>query len=268
MPIFSIITITYNSEKFMEETIKSLLCQDFSDYEYIFVDGGSSDGTLGIIRKYAGLDTRIRWVSEPDKGIADAMNKGVKLATGDIVAHLHSDDCYLPGALRQVHAAFLNNPKSRWLTGCLRYVDGRGEILYDSQLKENYSLPSLLRRNLIGHPATFIRRELFNDVGGFDCTLRYAMDYDLWLRIALHDPVLPLPALLATFRNHTESLSSRELLNAFAEEYRIRQRFRSAHGLGGRWGDMAHYYKERLVILLGLNNLRKRLAQKLRLRQP
>lgn len=260
MAQFSIITITFNGASYLRETIESVLAQDFADFEYLLVDGGSTDGTLDIVRKYAARDARIRWVSEPDGGIADAMNKGVRLATGDIVAHLHSDDTYLPGALRRVADAFARH--ARWLTGCLRHVNERGELLYDTRLKSDYSLESLLRRNLIGHPATFIRRELFAEVGGFDNTLRYAMDYDLWLRIALRYPVLPLPSLLATFRVHAASLSSRELLQAFAEEYLIRQRFRAAHGCGDGFGDMVRYHKERLVIKLGLNNLRKRLFQK------
>lgn len=260
---FSIITITYNSERYLEETIKSVLTQDYPDFEYIIVDGGSTDGTLDLVRKYAD-DDRISWKSEPDRGIADAMNKGIERAKGEIIAHLHSDDSYLPGALRQVADAFERHADVRWLTGCLRHVNELGDLLYDTRLKDSYSLENLLRRNLIGHPATFIRREVFAEVGVFDTTLRYAMDYDLWLRIALRYPVLPLPSLLATFRVHAESLSSRELLQAFAEEYLIRQRFRAAHGLGGGFGDMVHYHKERLVIKLGLNNLRKRLFQKRR----
>ena len=265
MPKISIITITYNSRRFLEETVNSVLSQNFPDFEYIIVDGGSTDGTLDIVRKYAEKDARVRWVSEPDNGIADAMNKGVMLATGNIVAHLHSDDTYLPGALRQVADAFVRHPDARWLTGCLRHVNERDELLYDTRLKDDYSLESLLRRNLISHPATFIRHEVFAEVGGFDTALRYAMDYDLWLRIAICYSVLPLPSLLATFRVHAESLSSRELLQAFAEEYQIRQRYRAAHGLGGGFGDLVRYHKERLVIKFGLNNLRKRLFQKSRI---
>ncbi len=256
------ITITFNSQQFLTETIESVLSQDFIDFEYIFVDGGSTDGTQETIRRYAEHDSRIRWVSEPDNGIADAMNKGVGLAIGDVVAHLHSDDSYLPGALRQVAEAFEQFPSARWLTGCLRYVDEAGQVLYDTRLKDVYTAQSLLRRNSIGHPATFIRRELFSELGGFKMSLRYAMDYDLWLRIASRYPLLPLPAVLATFRVHAESLSSRELLKAFAEEYRIRHVFRAKHDAYGRFGDMLRYHRGRLVILLGLNNLRKRLFQK------
>jgi glycosyltransferase involved in cell wall biosynthesis len=258
---FSIITITFNSKTYLEETIQSVLTQDYPDFEYIIVDGGSTDGTLDLVRKYAD-DDRICWKSEPDRGIADAMNKGIERAKGEIIAHLHSDDSYLPGALRQVADSFARHADARWLTGCLRHVNERGELLYDTRLKDDYSQESLLRRNLIGHPATFIRREVFDEVGGFDPTLRYAMDYDLWLRIALLYPVQPLAYLLATFRVHAESLSSRELLQAFSEEYQIRQRFRAAHGRSGGFSDLVRYHKVRLVIKLGLNNLRKRLFQK------
>ena len=114
----SIITITLNSRKYLDKSISSVLSQDHQNLEYIFVDGGSTDGTLEIIKKYAEKDQRIRWISEPDRGIADAMNKGVALATGDIIAHLHSDDSYpAPGILSTVTHEFSSCPDALWLTG-------------------------------------------------------------------------------------------------------------------------------------------------------
>ena len=95
---FSIITITFNSREFLEETIQSVLSQEEADFEYIIVDGGSTDGTLEIIRRYANMDERIRWISEPDVGISDAFNKGIARAQGEIIGILNSDDTYLPDA--------------------------------------------------------------------------------------------------------------------------------------------------------------------------
>ena len=134
--------------------------------------------------------------------------------------------------------------------------------MFETRLKGDYSLDALLRKNLIGHPATFIRREMFARAGEFDTALRYSMDYDLWLRLARFSPVVAVPAVLATFRVHDQSLSTREKLNAFTESYRIRQRFRAAHGLGGRYGDMLGFWRDCLMARLGLNNLRKRLLRK------
>ncbi len=112
---FSIITVTFNSKRYLEETIRSVLTQAFVDLEYILVDGGSTDGTLDIIRDHAAKDRRIRWISEPDEGIADAFNKGIALASGEIVGIINSDDTYAPGALRAVADACAAHPD--WGTG-------------------------------------------------------------------------------------------------------------------------------------------------------
>lgn len=259
----SIITITYNSKKYLSEAIESVLGQDYRELEYILVDGGSTDGTLDVIRQYAARDSRIRWISERDRGIADAMNKGVRLATGEVVAHIHSDDSYLPRALSEVVRAFQDNSSRRWVTGLLRYVNEEGAVLYDTTIKDSYSFDSLMKRNLIGHPATFLKRELFEEVGLFDESVKYAMDYDLWLRITRTCEPLAINKALATFRFHQESLSSRELINAITEEYSLKRKHAGNAGGTALASAYLRLQKDKLMIRLGLNNALKKLKAKL-----
>ena len=222
---FSIVTITYNSEKFLEETIRSVLLQEHDDFEYLLVDGGSGDGTLDIIRDHAASDPRIRWISEPDRGIADAMNKGTAMSSGEVIAHLHSDDYYPDGSiLTLVNAEFEKSPDSFWLTGGIYLVGPKRKIL-DQIGVRRYSYPDLLRSNILLHPSTFVKRSAFDRVGNFDISLKYSMDYDLWLRLGLLSDPLLLDHPLACFRVHGESLSTVEADKAFDEAWEIRKRF-------------------------------------------
>ena len=262
---FSVVTITYNSERYLEEAINSVVSQGYQDLEYIIVDGGSTDGSLSVIRKFAATDSRIRWISEPDMGISDAMNKGIKLSTGDVIAHLHSDDAYLPGTLRRVAEIFQANPPVKWVTGLLRVIDGSGAAIYDTTLKASYSFMSLIARNLVGHPATFIRKEIFDEVGGFDTNLRYAMDYDLWLRIASRYEPLAINQVFAKFRSHQDSLSSRELLNAIDEEFSIKKAYRKKAGFLTLLRAYLILQKNKLAIHLGLHNILKTFKQRFHL---
>lgn len=228
----SIITITYNSERYLTETIASIRSQDYPDYEHIIVDGGSTDGTLDIIRKYAANDSRIRWISEPDQGISDAMNKGVVLATGEVIAHLHSDDYYpAPDVLSVVAGEFCRNPDAVWLTGGASLVGRHGRPLREIHVRR-YSYPKLVRSNFILHPATFVQRSAFTMAGGFSKSLKYAMDYDLWLRLAKFGPPVTINRTLACFRVHQNGLSSGEADQAFREEWSIRRRLLAGRPLG------------------------------------
>jgi glycosyltransferase involved in cell wall biosynthesis len=178
--IFSIITVTFNSKKYLEETIKSVLSQDWPDLEYILVDGGSTDGTLDIIREYAEQDGRIRWVSEPDEGIADAFNKGLALACGEIVGIMNSDDTYAHGALRKVAENYAAHPECDVFHGDMLRFQGDQPLFL---LK-----PSDVERNIwhempLNHPATFVTARAYLKVVGFDKAFRVAMDYDLLLRL-------------------------------------------------------------------------------------
>lgn len=177
---FSVITVTYNSRKFLPETILSVLSQDYADFEYIIIDGGSTDGSLEIIKGFAAGDDRILWISEPDKGISDAFNKGLGLATGDLVGIINSDDTYPPWALSCVAQAYQSDSEADVFHGdMIRFQDETPLfLLKPGKVGENiwYEMP-------VNHPATFVARRAYALVGGFDAGLRVAMDYELALRL-------------------------------------------------------------------------------------
>jgi glycosyltransferase involved in cell wall biosynthesis len=218
LPTFSIITCTRNSEPWLAESMASVLMQRDVTIDYIFVDGGSDDGTLQRIRSLQRPYTLIESVSG---GISRAMNAGIDAARGDIVAHLHSDDFYLRSDVLLTVALAFREHACRWLYGrTMSCIDGR-------LLPENYDAPRfsrhrLLHGNFIPHPATFVTRELLWRAGGFDPRLRYAMDYDLWLRLASHTRPLALPQALSAFREHAGSLSTREKAQAMREDLQVR----------------------------------------------
>lgn len=218
----SVVTICLNGQDYLAQTLESVRIQDCVGVEQIVVDGGSTDGSIEIIRKAAKLSDSFKWLSEPDQGISDAMNKGLAMASGDIVAFLHADDFYPDKeVLRRVTQAFDSNPEAIWLTGGLLMVDKKGQTLQEFQVR-NYSFNRLVRSNIIFHPSTFIRSSALRAVGGFRRELRYAMDFDLWLRLGeLMSPLL-IGRALSCFRVHPGSLSSVEADAAFAEEQQVR----------------------------------------------
>jgi glycosyltransferase involved in cell wall biosynthesis len=235
-PRISIITPALNSARFIEQTIASVLDQRYPDLEYIVIDGGSTDGTLDILKRYS---DRLRWISEPDRGQADAINKGLRLSTGEILAYLNADDYYEPDALRKVGRAFSARPLARWLTGRCRIVDDGGRELRRpvTRYKEFWlrrgrsGVLSIL--NYISQPATFWRRSAWEEVGPFDDSLNYALDYDYWLRISRHYPLHVLDEPLANFRLHRTSKSGAGFVEQFDEEYEVARRHVSSAALLG-----------------------------------
>jgi len=179
---FSIITVTCNSGKHLEETMSSVLGQDFDDFEYILIDGESTDTTLDIIKRHAGKDDRVRWVSEPDEGISDAFNKGIAMAHGDIIGIINSDDTYAAGALTAVAAAFAAQPACDVVHGDMLRFQGHTPLF---RLKATPVDGRIWHDMPLNHPATFVRRRAYERIGLFDKQLRVAMDYDLVLRLFL-----------------------------------------------------------------------------------
>lgn len=177
---FSIITPTFNSRTFLEETIGSVLSQEDADFEYIIVDGGSTDGTLDIIKRHAEKDGRIRWLSEPDEGIADAFNKGIARAKGEIVGIINSDDTYLPGTLAAVAEAYRSHPECGVFHGDMLRLQGDTVLFL---LKPSDIQSHIWHEMPLNHPATFVTAHACRNVGGFDAKVRIAMDYDLMLRL-------------------------------------------------------------------------------------
>lgn len=219
----SVITPSFQQGGFIERTIESVLSQrgDFQ-LEYLVVDGGSTDATLSVLRRYEG---RLRWVSEPDRGQCDAINKGLRMTSGEVVAWLNSDDTYEPGALQAAVAALRGG--ARWCHGECRIVDAhdreirRGVTAYKNAQARRWSVRRLLGRNFISQPATFFRRDLVEAVGPLDEALHYAMDYDLWLRFARVAPPVFVPRPLAAFRWHGGSKTGARYRVGAWEAFRI-----------------------------------------------
>ncbi|NTV84578.1 MAG: glycosyltransferase [Bacteroidales bacterium] len=211
MKKISIITPSFNQAAFLKETINSILNQEVSlEKEHIIVDGGSTDGSLEFLQT---LDDRIRWISEPDRGQADAVNKGVQMATGEIIGWLNSDDLYLQGALQAVADHFRDHPECRWAYGRCRIIDSSGKerwqwiTRYKNARLKKFTMDKLLRENFISQPAVFFRKELFDEAGRLNLDLHYAMDYDLWLRFAKISPAGVIDRDLSSFRRHGSSKS-------------------------------------------------------------
>lgn len=241
----SVVTVNLNGNRYLAGALDSILTQDHPDIELIIIDGCSTDSSLETIRAYALKDKRVRWLTEPDRGIADAMNKGVALAGGELVGFLHSDDFY-PAAnvISTVVTAFERSAQALWLTGGMEWVDSRGRYIRTFPVR-NYSYTWLKRSNILFHPSTFVRAEVLRKYC-FDPDLKLAMDYALWLRLgAIADPLL-LDCPLAAFRVHEGSSSSRAATAALTEEYVVRRRFLKAHGQWHYWYPL-DYFAKRVV---------------------
>jgi len=225
-PKISIITPSYNQSRFIQQTIDSVLNQGYPNLEYIIIDGGSTDNTLEILQSYG---NSIKWVSEPDQGQADAINKGAQMATGEIMAFINSDDFYLPGTLITVADAFANH-RCDWLIGNYLIVNQHNAniqryiITYKNILRifSSYFLLSLT--NFIPQPSTFWRMDLYREVGPLDISLKFALDYDLWMRFWQISPPFKLSKTLAAFRLHNTSKSGSQFIVQFDEELSVLQR--------------------------------------------
>ena len=185
-PLFSIITVCYNSERTIERTIKSILAQSFDNYEYIIIDGKSKDNTMSIVQKYAhNFNGKMRWISEPDKGIYDAMNKGISLSNGALIGIVNSDDWLEPNALQQVHATYLQNNESLSTIYCghLLFHKNEGTV---SELKADLSVfrASVKKYSMFGirHPSAFVPKKVYSQVGLYDVNIRLSADQDFIIR--------------------------------------------------------------------------------------
>ena len=222
-PLVSIITPSFNQGAFIEEAINSVLAQDYPYVEYLVVDGGSTDGTLDILRRY---EPHVRWISEPDAGQADAINKGVRLTSGDILAWLNADDLYAPGALTRAVGELQAHPRAAFVYGQGEFIDRAGTTIGLCTQVEPFDLHRLIHHlDFVVQPATFFRRAPFMAVGGLDASLRYCLDYDLWIRLALRYPVRYLPELLARVRVYPETKTASGGLERLNEIERMIRRY-------------------------------------------
>ena len=180
-PLVSIVTPSYNQAQFLRDTIQSVIGQDYPRLEYLIVDGGSTDGSIDIIKSYA--DRLTWWISEQDNGQANAINKGLQRANGDFVAWLNSDDQYLPGVISQVVREFAKYPDISLLYADVQAVDEKGIVINHIKYGD-WGLDGLLTFRIIGQPAVFLRRSALEKVGYLDESLHFLMDHQLWLRVA------------------------------------------------------------------------------------
>lgn len=191
---FSIITVTFNSESTVEQTIKSVLSQSFFNFEYILMDGASTDGTLDIIKRYADSDDRIKYISEPDDGIYDAMNNGIKMATGDVVALLNSDDYYEPDALGKI-VQHIPETSRYVIYGMVRLLKEEKESMV--VLYSHNGLPE----RMMMHPACFVSKKLYEEYQ-YDTNYKSAADYDLFMKLYQNKDVefIPVYDIISNFR--------------------------------------------------------------------
>ncbi len=215
--LFSIITVCWNSEKTISDTLESVLSQDFDDYEYIIIDGDSSDNTMNIINEYKGrFKDKLKVVSEPDEGLYYAMNKGIQMCTGELIGIINSDDWYEKNTLSTVYSNYKGN-KYEVIYGKLRIVDGIDEkgVVFVKH--------DCLKKNMIAHPTCFVTRSTYEEFGGFDTRYKISADYDLMLRFYLNKKVVftPCCSILANFRQGGASNSPL----AFWEPVLVRYRY-------------------------------------------
>ena len=197
----SVITPSYNQGQFIERTLLSVLEQQVDDLEYWVIDGGSSDQTVEILKKYA---DRLQWLSEPDNGQTDALNKGIRRTSGEIIGWLNSDDIYYPGVLPQVMRFFADHPEVKILYGRANHIDAEDGVIEPYPTRE-WDYQALLDDCFICQPAVFFRREIIERYGLFNESLDFCMDYEYWLRVGRQEPLYYYPVLLAGSRLYDEN---------------------------------------------------------------
>lgn len=235
LPLVSIVTPSFNQASFLEETIKSVLEQDYPHIEYIIVDGGSTDGSVEVIKKFAmesnGLQLEnhkhsiTSWASEKDKGQTDAINKGFARATGDILAWINSDDTYHPKAVGEAVKFLIENPAVAMVYADCDFIDEQGQII--GKFASRQTDYEKLRRGFVHIPqqTMFFRAKYWRELGPLDPSFYFAMDYDLWVRIARHAPIKYLPGRTwANFRIHTSSKTNVNDERGWQEMLRVHYR--------------------------------------------
>jgi glycosyltransferase involved in cell wall biosynthesis len=210
LPKITIVTPSYNQAEFIEETIRSVLDQDYPNLEYIIMDGGSTDGSVEIIKRY---ENRLaHWESHSDDGQADAVHRGFERSTGEILGYLNSDDLLLPGSLENVGRFFFANPKEEWVAGGTLPIGPNCEYSYDRIGNPNcipgsrVSFRQLLFWGMSScQPASFWRRDTFFAAGGFNRSLQFCFDYDMFFRLSQRRRSGRIEEILACFRQHPNS---------------------------------------------------------------
>jgi glycosyltransferase involved in cell wall biosynthesis len=223
LPTITIITPTLNQGMYIKETIDSVLNQGYPALDYQVWDGGSTDQTHSILQSYG---KNLCWISEPDRGQSNAINKGWLKSRGDIVAWLNSDDCSYPGALEHVGAFFSQHPEVDMLYGDCEIINEAGKFLQFYPTKPfDFEKLILHTENYIPQPAAFIRKKVLEDIGYLDETLNLVMDFDYWLRAGKAHQIVYIQKRLAQLRTHRQAKSIASLGNFGKELVFIYQKF-------------------------------------------
>jgi glycosyltransferase involved in cell wall biosynthesis len=223
-----IVTPSYNQAVFIRQTIESVLSQDYADFDYWVMDGGSTDGTCAILKEYE-RDPRFHWRSEKDAGQGDAINKGWARCTGEILAWINSDDYYLPGAFRAAVDGFAKAPEAGVVFGLMSEVDEGGRVLSAAVGYRQATVEAMLKGfEMPYQPASFFRREIAAGVGGLNASWQYILDYDLLLRILASSPAVFHKGVLAAFRIQPKSKTQTKEAG-FGEELLRLAEFALAH---------------------------------------
>ncbi len=218
-PLVSIITPSFNQASFLEQAIKSVLQQGYPNIEYLVVDGGSNDGSLEIIEKYS--SRMAWWVSEADSGQAEAINKGLQRASGEIIAWLNSDDFYYPGAVAAAVEALRVYPQAGLVFSDVDSVDETGELINRMRFGD-WGLEELMSFKIISQPGVFMRRSVLDKAGSLDTGYHYLLDHHLWLRMGLHAPIqYARGARWAAARFHSGAKNRAQAASFGREAFRI-----------------------------------------------
>jgi glycosyltransferase involved in cell wall biosynthesis len=254
-PLVSVVIPSFNQAHYLEFTIRSILEQDYSNIEILLVDGGSTDGSLEIIQRYA--HRLAWWVSEKDRGQTDAINKGFARAKGQILAWLNSDDTYEPGAVTEAVAFLQAHPEVGLVYGNANFIDGKGSIIgHFPAARTDYQR---LRNGYVHIPqqAAFWCADLWKKVGPLDPSFYFAMDYDLWVRLAAQAPIEYIPRLWANFRLHSTGKTVAADDRCWPEMLKVHYRD------GGSWFSIItlKYFIRRLIAPLLRLRMQIRLAK-------
>ena len=218
LPLVSIITPSYNQAAFLEKTMRSVLEQDYPNIEYLVADGGSNDGSVEIIKRYA--NRLAWWVSEKDHGQGEAINKGFARAKGKYIAWVNSDDYYQPGAIRAAVAELEAHPEIGMVFGDVQVVSADGRVLNELHYG-NWGLKELMTFHIIGQPAVFMRRSVLEKAGYLDMNYHFMLDHQLWLRMGLESGMCYVPQLWAGAHYHEDCKNLAQAAEFGKEAYRI-----------------------------------------------
>jgi glycosyltransferase involved in cell wall biosynthesis len=240
LPLVSIVTPTLQRADYLERTLRSVRAQTYPNVEHIVIDGGSTDGTLELLERYAGT-YNLRWISEPDRGMYDAINKGLRMANGEILAYLNSDDLYFPWTVDVVVELLDDHPEADLVYGDFVRVDEVHRTVVPVFVAPFRTAPTAAFGTL-GQPAVLMRRHVFDTLGGFDDRLAYVADLEFWLRAAERFRFLRIAEFLALEQRHAGMLSEAKRSEMAAEDARVRAAYRRGIG-ASKIGRLAAYIR-------------------------